>query len=202
MAPTSTPPSRSDTPGTSTSRSGSNTPSSGTRSDTRNPHRARERALKILFDADLRGDEPVEALERIAGDRQALALLDDLDLEDDQAAGQKVPPLDDFTRSLVIGVGTHRPDLDAVIEKHAHRWTVRRMAVVDRNILRLATYELTHEDTKPAIVIDEALELAKSLSTADSHRFVNGVLEAIRRTLASADTADVRDEVAPDDDAR
>ncbi len=167
------------------------------RRDTRSPHRSRERALKILFDADVRGQQPLQALERVVADPAALAILDDLDADDlvadeprseppasgdrEAPAATAAPALDGFARRLVEGVHDHRESLDATIEAHARRWTVARMPVVDRNVLRLAAYELLHEDTSPAIVIDEAVELAKALSTEKSARFVNGVLEAIRR---------------------
>ena len=168
------------------------------RRDTRNPHRSRDRALKILFDADVRGQTPADALLRVVADPAALAILDDLDagdLADADTAGHHPPDragsatvLDGFARRLVEGVHEHRDALDATIEAHARRWTVARMPVIDRNLLRLATYELLHEDTSPAIVIDEAVELAKALSTEKSARFVNGVLEAIRRDADRPDT--------------
>jgi N utilization substance protein B len=85
----------------------------------------------------------------------------------------------------VRGVGDHRGDLDRVIEQFARRWTVARMPVVDRNVLRLGAYELLHEDTSAAVVIDEAVEFAKDLSTENSARFVNGVLESIRKWAES-----------------
>lgn len=157
------------------------------RPGTRHPHRARARALKVLFQADLRGQDPHAALERVAEDRAALALLDDLDPQDasdePSVPPADVEPLDDYTRTLVDGVAEHAHALDETIEKFAHRWSVPRMPAVDRNILRLATYELLHEDTPAAIVIDEALELAKDLSTERSSPYINGVLESIRKSL-------------------
>jgi transcription antitermination protein NusB len=177
------------------------------RSDTRDPRRARQRALKILFQADLRGEAPDAFLARIADDPRAWAMLDELDpdeaaatdvpLVDPAAAGadpephaaarrrSQVAPLDGFTRSLVRGVGQHRDELDGLIQRYARRWTVSRMPVVDRNVLRLGAYELQHEVTSPAVVINEVIELAKSLSTEDSGRYVNGVLEAVRKHVAA-----------------
>lgn len=151
------------------------------RPGTRNPHRSRVRALKVLFQADVRDRDPSLAVAQIATDPAALALLDDQDDGHDPGAGG----LDDYARALVDGVATTRSRLDEIIGAHSHRWDVARMPVVDRNILRLATWELLHEDTSPAVVIDEALELAKDLSTDKSHRFINGVLEAVRRDRGS-----------------
>lgn len=150
------------------------------RPGTTNPHRSRVRALKVLFQADVRDRDPSLAAAQIATDPAALALLDD---EDDDAAG--AGGLDDYARALVDGVATSRHRLDEIIGAHSHRWDVARMPIVDRNILRLATWELLHEDTSAAVVIDEALELAKDMSTDKSHRFVNGVLEAVRRERAT-----------------
>ena len=80
---------------------------------------------------------------------------------------------------MVDGVAGHVADLDAAIERASRGWRVERMAVVDRCVLRLALFELLHTETPPAVVIDQAVELAKTYSTARSGRFVNGVLGAI-----------------------
>ena len=188
--------------------------SSTRRRDTRDPRRARERALKILFQADLRSTDPVVVLDRIANDPSARSMLDDLDdLAGEQAAADalrtqaradaaagttldddrpRVAPIDAFTRRLVLGVSQHRAEIDRLIESYARRWSISRMPVVDRTVLRVATFELAHEDTSAAVVINEAVELAKSLSTEDSGRYVNGVLESIRRHVAGeGDVADL-----------
>ena len=148
------------------------------RPGTTDPRRSRQRALRILFQADLRGQDPRDALAAIVDDPDAMAMLDDVDAEEPVAPATDV---DAYAARLVEGVAVHRPDLDRLIEKFARRWTVARMPVVDRNVLRLGAYELLHEDLSPAVVIDEALELAKALSTDNSARFVNGVLESVRR---------------------
>lgn len=149
------------------------------RPGTSDPRRSRRRALKVLFQADLRGQDPRDVLAAITDDPDAVALLDDID---DGAAEGRRQPLDAYAVQLVEGVATHRIDLDRTIERFARRWTIARMPVVDRNVLRLGAYELLHEpDLSPAVVIDEALELAKDLSTDNSGRFVNGVLESVRR---------------------
>jgi transcription antitermination factor NusB len=98
------------------------------------------------------------------------------------------PDLDGFTRALVLGVESHRAAIEALITRYSRRWAIPRMPVVDRNVLRLATYELLYEPTPPAVVIDEAIGLAKRLSTDDSGRFVNGVLESIRKEIAETRT--------------
>ena len=153
-------------------------PGAAPRPGTTDPRRSRQRALRILFQADLRGQDPRDALAAIIDDPAAMAMLDDVDADEPTAITADV---DAYAARLVDGVAVHRPDLDRLIEKFARRWTVARMPVVDRNVLRLGAYELLHEDLSPAVVIDEALELAKALSTDNSARFVNGVLESVRR---------------------
>lgn len=155
------------------------TPQGGApRPGTTDPRRSRQRALKILFQADLRGQDPREALAAIVEDPRASAMLDDVDAEE---LSVDTGPIDDYAVRLVEGVATHAAELDRLIEKFARRWTVARMPVVDRNVLRLGSYELLHEEISSAVVIDEALEMAKALSTDNSARFVNGVLESVRR---------------------
>lgn len=153
-------------------------PTSSPRRGTSDPRRSRLLALKVLFQADLRGQDPGNALAAIIGDDRAVALLADAD--DGEAADG--PVIDAYAAGLVRGVAEHRADLDVIIERFARRWTIGRMPVVDRNVLRLGAYELLHEtDLPPAVVIDEAVGLAKTLSTDNSARFVNGVLESIRQ---------------------
>jgi transcription antitermination factor NusB len=174
------------------------------RHDTRDPRRARSRALKILFQADVRGESPEAALQRLVDDPQGRAMLDDLDdLSDAEVVTRQAeadaeadttdlpavaaPALDGFTRQLVLGVSDHRDEVDELIGRFARKWSVGRMPVVDRNVLRLATYEMLHEHTSPAVVINEALELAKALSTEASSRYVNGVLESVRKSIEERD---------------
>lgn len=127
-------------------------------------HEARRRALEVLYEADLRRRDIMETLARTVGDPHAESL-------------------DDFARRLVGGVAERREEIDGVIAGHARGWTVARMPIIDRNILRLGVYELLDApDTPPAVVIDEAVELAKEMSTEDSPRYVNGVLSAVLRT--------------------
>lgn len=92
-----------------------------------------------------------------------------------------------FAEELFTGVVAQLQEIDPLIEKHSQHWRLDRMAAIDRNLLRLAVYELkAHPDTSPAVVIDEALEIAKRFSSADSVEFVNGVLDAVHKTLADA----------------
>ncbi|MFP4634839.1 MAG: transcription antitermination factor NusB [Nitriliruptoraceae bacterium] len=181
------------------------------RVDTGDPHRSRERALRVVFQAELRGIRPDQLLRSLGEDDDARSLLDATDemvdvptvdqtvdraalrrqAELDARAGTTeqprttVPRIDGFTRALVLGVADHADEIDALITRFARRWSIPRMPVVDRSVLRLATYELLYEPTPPAVVINEAVELAKTLSTDDSGAYVNGVLESIRRELAA-----------------
>ena len=170
----------------------------GRRTDTHDPRVSRSRALMLLYQADLRGDDPRVVLDRVLADPSEWSILDAAD--DTEVLGvapvedaSVVParrvrtgaPLDGFTRTLVAGVAAERDDLDLRIGRHARDWRVERMAALDRAILRLATWELLHEPTPVAVVIDEAVEAAKTLSTPDSGRFVNGVLDAVAREVAA-----------------
>ncbi|MEY2434059.1 MAG: transcription antitermination protein NusB [Acidimicrobiaceae bacterium] len=95
--------------------------------------------------------------------------------------GLPVAP-DEYACALVIGVDTHRAEIDAVVSKYAVGWTLERMPAVDRALLRLGAYELLHcQDVPVGVVISEAVELASQFSTDDSSRFVNGVLGAIAK---------------------
>ena len=85
---------------------------------------------------------------------------------------------------LVRGAVAHVAELDGRIARHAEHWRMERMPVVDRNVLRLAVYEMTHAGTPAAVAIDEALELARKFSNEESVQFVNGVLDAIHREIA------------------
>ena len=97
----------------------------------------------------------------------------------DVLAAQPVA-VEDHAADLVLGVTRHRDELDEVIGRHARRWTVVRMPAVDRTLLRMAVYELSHRPDVPRnVVIDEAVTLAKEYSTDDSGRYVNGVLAAV-----------------------
>ncbi|HEU4397085.1 MAG TPA: transcription antitermination factor NusB [Actinomycetota bacterium] len=140
---------------------------------------ARRRALDILYEADLLGRPIAEVLAR---------------RRDDPEAG--VP--DAYTLELVGGVERLLPELDGRIGDAAEHWTVERMPLVDRNLLRLATFELVARPEVPtAVVLDQAIELAKLLSTADSGRFVNGVLGHVAREVRGGPVPDDPDPPAP-----
>ncbi len=124
--------------------------------------KSREQALQILFQLDA-SPQPVE--EAIAAFYASLS---------DAAPDQ-------FTEELVRGVTANRDALDALIRKHSQHWRLERMPVVDRNLLRLALYEMTVLKGAPAVVIDEALEIAKRFSGEESVAFINGVLDAVRK---------------------
>lgn len=129
--------------------------------------KARKRALDVLYSADVRGQELdvalAEAAERAAAEPQRAVSWG-------------------YARDIVDGVIAHEDEIDHLIIDHAHGWTLQRMPAVDRALLRLATWEIHFNDeVDAAVAINEAVELAKELSTDDSARFVNGVLDAIAR---------------------
>ena len=127
---------------------------------------SREIALRALFQVDVGGLAPQEALTFTAD------------------AGNYGEEVLQFARELVEGCARHKEYIDQVIEKYARDWTLARMANVDRNILRQAVFELLYlPDIPLSVVVDEAVELAKKYSTAESGRFVNGILGNLVRNL-------------------
>jgi len=131
--------------------------------------RAREAALAVLYQVDLLGEGVLGELEGSL--RHALGRLNSEN------------SLVDFASDLVLGCWKHRGELDARIAAVAENWEIHRMAVIDRNILRMATYEILHcPDIPPKVSINEAIELAKRFSTADSGAFVNGILDRIHQS--------------------
>lgn len=87
-----------------------------------------------------------------------------------------------FANDLLVGTATHLPQIDALIARHADNWDLKRMAVIDRNILRLGAFELLYmSDVPPKVCIDEAIELAKRFGDAESGKFINGILDAIHK---------------------
>jgi transcription antitermination protein NusB len=132
-------------------------------------HRAREIILEVLYRLEIEGCEPPEALERYQ----------------ETMEGKDIAP---FVERIINGVMEKKPELDATIDKYADKWSLNRMPVIDRNILRMSIYELENEDDVPAsVTINEAVELANAYSTDDSGRFVNGVLgHIVKDTEVSA----------------
>ena len=128
----------------------------------RGRHQARKRAVDLLFEAEARGITPAEA----AQSREALA-----------QSQSDVSALNPYTVTVARGVTQHAAHIDDLISTHLQGWTLERLPAVDRAILRVAVWELLHaEDVPEPVAVDEAVELAKHLSTDDSPGFVNGVL--------------------------
>ena len=120
----------------------------------------------MLFQIDLTGSSPQQVFRQFWADQ---------DVE---------PAVRSFAESLVLGVHAQRQEMDRLISGTADHWRIARMAVVDRNVLRMAAYELFQDpDTPPAVVIDEAIEVAKKFGSAESGSFINGILDAIRRRV-------------------
>jgi transcription antitermination protein NusB len=98
----------------------------------------------------------------------------------------------DFSNGLTLGAISHLAEIDDLIKKRAENWRINRMAVVDRNILRLAIYEFLYEsDTPKTVVINEALEIARRFSTFEATQFINGILDAIKRDLDTNQNASI-----------
>ena len=148
-------------------------------------HRSRQRALQILFLWDAR-NEPAQKAEAYPVEKAIDAFYDTMAADESgTAAGGR--ERDGFANALVHGAVEHLSDLDTRIAKHAAHWRLERMPAVDRNLLRVAAYELVYEGTPAAVVIDEALELARKFSGEESVQFVNGVLDAIHREIPVRD---------------
>jgi N utilization substance protein B len=131
-------------------------------------HHAREVAFQFLYRFDLEGrqDDPTEEIERHF---KHFKIPEDVQV---------------FARDLIKGTLRERQELDRTIEATAANWKVARMPFVDRNLLRMSLYELTHNRETPAsVTIDEAVELAKQFGTADTAPFINGILDACAKNL-------------------
>ena len=136
-------------------------------------HRSRRRALQVLFEWDRRGGLVDSAIEHY---------YETLYSEE----SEKRPKPDKFMEELVRGTVTNAEQIDKQIEAKSEHWRLERMPVVDRNILRLAIYELNAKLLEAPIVIDEALELARQFSGDDAVSFINGILDAVRRETAES----------------
>lgn len=124
---------------------------------------SRKLALDVLYEQELRSLPTGEILQRYAGN-----------------------PGYQFAAELVKGVAEHTTELDELISSHAKDWTIERMPVIDRNLLRMALFEMLYLDDVPApVAINEAVELAKIYSTEDSSRFVNGLLGSVSAELSA-----------------
>jgi len=136
-------------------------------------HRSRKRALQVLFEWDVRG-EPVD---------HAIAHYYDT-LHSEESEHRAKP--DEFMEQLVRGTVANAARIDSSIAARAENWRIERMAIVDRNILRLAIYELSQQLLPAPVIIDEALELARQFSNDESLSFINGILDAVRRQTSTA----------------
>jgi N utilization substance protein B len=132
-------------------------------------HRSRQRALQVLFLVDLRHQPVSEAISSFY-----------TTLSSDEESSAAASP-DEFMEALVRGTNANVAEIDGWISKKSEHWRLERMPAVDRNILRMALFEMSKTDTPPAVVIDEALELARQFSGDESVAFINGVLDAVRR---------------------
>lgn len=127
--------------------------------------KAREYALQMLYQVDIRRTQDPQVAEEFW---QLHEVEDEVKV---------------FATTLVRGTMTHLTEVDALITAHAEHWDLKRMAVIDRNILRLGVYELMHEDeVPPKVSISEAVELAKRFGDTESSKFINGILDAILKT--------------------
>ena len=128
--------------------------------------KSRKRALDILYAAEMRGQDPVAAL--------------------DAAIAEGEGPTNPHTETLVRGVDEHRARIDELLSTYSQAWTLERMPAVDRTALRIGVFELLYDDdVPPAVAVTEAVALVRELSTDDSPAFVNGVLGSILRDRVS-----------------
>src|SRR5258708_7846751 len=130
--------------------------------------KARECALQMLFAADVSQAPPDELVKTYWQE------LGETEIEESAR---------EFATRLAIGTLAHAAELDERIRLRAEHWRISRMAIVDRNILRLAVYEFLHEPTPRTVAINEALEIARRFSTYEATQFINGILDAIKRDL-------------------
>ena len=130
--------------------------------------KARECALQMLFAADVAGTR---------GDQLARTFWSELTDDELESGAQE------FATALATGALAHLDEVDDKIRSRAEHWRISRMALVDRNLLRLAVYEFLHEPTPRTVTINEALEIARRFSTYEATQFINGILDAIKRDL-------------------
>jgi len=128
--------------------------------------KAREYALQILYAIDITKDESKICIERFW-----------------EGSDEKTDQVKSFADELVLGVSEKKNEIDKMISKYATNWQLNRMAVIDRNVLRFATYELLYmDDIPPKVSINEAIDIAKKFGGSDSGKFVNGILDKINKT--------------------
>jgi N utilization substance protein B len=135
-------------------------------------HRSRQRALQVLYQWDMNKGDVEDAIS---------SFYDTLSSEDgEEAAGR-----DEFMEELAKGTSQMARNIDHQIIAKSENWKLERMPIVDRNILRMAIYEMNRRETPPAVVIDEALELARQFSGEESVSFINGVLDAVHKEFTN-----------------
>ena len=131
--------------------------------------KARESALQLLFELEFNDADPGRAISRYWKENKVSA------------------EVKEFGTWLVTGILSKRKELDETIQPCSENWRISRMAHVDRNILRIAVFELLHEETvAPAVIINEAIEIAKKYSGENASTFVNGILDAVRKKIAKS----------------
>ncbi len=128
--------------------------------------KARESTLQILFQLEFNDTEPEKRFESFWRERKASK------------------EIKEYSRWLVEGIESHRERIDRLIQSVSENWRITRMAIVDRNVLRIAVFELLYEENiAPAIVINEAIEITKKYSSKEAATFVNGILDAARKKI-------------------
>ena len=131
--------------------------------------KGREYALQMLYQADIRHAQPRDIIEEFWRESDAPEVV--------RA----------FANQLVTGTAAHLADIDARISAHADNWALKRMAVIDRNVLRLGVFELLYaEEMPPKVAINEAIELAKRFGDEESGKFINGILDAVHKKASHA----------------
>jgi len=167
--------------------------------------KARECALQMLFAADVMSAAQKDEVRADELVQYYWAELGEVELDE---------PAREFATRLALGALSRIPELDERIRSRAEHWRIERMAVVDRNVLRLAVYEFSHEPTPRTVAINEALEIARRFSTYEATQFINGILDAIKRDLdqeqpqievvneegTASDEEIVNEDDAPDED--
>lgn len=143
--------------------------------------RARELVLKVLFHIEFHGDEPDSAFQLICREFQASNNIQD------------------FAKEIVLGIYKNRQKIDRVISEASKNWRLERMSIVDRNLLRISTYEiLFRDDIPPKASINEAVELGKRYGQEDSGAFINGILDSIFKRYYKAPDSDTGKENEPE----
>lgn len=152
---------------------------------------ARERAVQFLFQHDLNPPDDLDAsIEQFWDSQRGAAIAEEKGKARWGEKAELPPPTTDeaavrlFADPLIRGALEHRDEADTLIRKYSQNWDIPRIAAVDRNILRLAIYEMLHRDDIPPVVsINEAVDIAKRFSTNDSGKFVNGILDSVKGEL-------------------